>query len=229
MPPAASSAATPTTATAGRPRRRVFALDASTTGRAMAFPDPLGFSLSGGSTSASSGAAAALGDKDDAGKDAMVQRAANEAKLVNLKKKRAMEMALQPGKQAMMTAFMMWMSGGGIHIFSIMILGMALWQPLKALSQVNAYFAPLQASSEEGSATPGESGENATARASGPSVDLTQAKLTYVAACLFGLIIALYRMSQMGLLPLTSADWISLLEPKRNLEVSGGGFALDAS
>jgi len=40
-------------------------------------------------------------------------------KLAGLKKKRAMEMALVPGRNLMMTAFMMWMSGAGVHIFSV--------------------------------------------------------------------------------------------------------------
>jgi len=40
-------------------------------------------------------------------------------KLAGLKKKRAMEMAMVPGRNLMMTAFMMWMSGAGVHIFSV--------------------------------------------------------------------------------------------------------------
>jgi hypothetical protein len=34
---------------------------------------------------------------------------------------KAKEMALQPGKSFMMTAFMLWMSGSGVHPFSMMI------------------------------------------------------------------------------------------------------------
>jgi len=40
-------------------------------------------------------------------------------KLAALKKKRAMEMAMVPGKNLLMTAVMMYMSGQGVHIFSV--------------------------------------------------------------------------------------------------------------
>ena len=40
--------------------------------------------------------------------------------------------AQAPAKNLFMTGFMLWMSGAGVHIFSIMITGMALLNPIKA-------------------------------------------------------------------------------------------------
>lgn len=51
--------------------------------------------------------------------------------------KRAMEIALGPGKSVMMNAFMMYMSGAGIHIFSIMITFMGILTPSKAILNVH--------------------------------------------------------------------------------------------
>ncbi|KAH9249583.1 hypothetical protein BASA81_012657 [Batrachochytrium salamandrivorans] len=98
-----------------------------------------------------------------------------------------------------MTAFMMWMAGAGVHIFSIMIVGMGVITPIKAITQTQTYFIPAQ----------------------GEGVDLTIPKLAYVGLNFMGLFIALYKCSTMGLLPLSSTDWVSLLEVKQNLEFSG--------
>jgi hypothetical protein len=100
----------------------------------------------------------------------------------------------------------MWMTGGGLHIFSIMIVGMAVIQPLQSLMAVNTYFAPVEDASGQ--------------------LDLTEAKLMYIACCLAGLGVALYKMNSMGLLPVTSADWISLLETKKQLEFVSSGLTM---
>ncbi|KAH9261578.1 hypothetical protein BASA81_000234 [Batrachochytrium salamandrivorans] len=123
----------------------------------------------------------------------------NEQQLLALKNKRAMDMGIAPGKSLFMTAFMMWMAGAGVHIFSIMIVGMGVITPIKAITQTQTYFIPAQ----------------------GEGVDLTIPKLAYVGLNFMGLFIALYKCSTMGLLPLSSTDWVSLLEVKQNLEFSG--------
>lgn len=134
----------------------------------------------------------------------------NANRMIILKNKRALEMAMRPGQNLIMTGLMLWMSGGGLHIFSIMIVGMALWTPIKGLMTTNSYFSSLLVGETETSAT---------------KLDLTKPKLIYIAMNLAGLGVALYKCYGMGLLPLSSADWISLLEPKRNLEISGGGLS----
>jgi len=40
----------------------------------------------------------------------------------------------------MMTAFMLWMSGNGVHIFSIMITFYAIYNPIKSAFTVNTAF-----------------------------------------------------------------------------------------
>jgi hypothetical protein len=47
-----------------------------------------------------------------------------------------MALATAPGKQLFMTMFMLWMSGSSLQIFSIMMLGMAFWQPLQKIFSV---------------------------------------------------------------------------------------------
>jgi hypothetical protein len=44
-----------------------------------------------------------------------------------------MAIGTAPLKNIGMTAFMLYMFGSGIQIFSIMMLGMAFWNPLKSL------------------------------------------------------------------------------------------------
>jgi hypothetical protein len=51
-----------------------------------------------------------------------------------------MEIAYAPGKNLPMTAFMLWMSGAGVHIFSIMMTAMAMFNPIKGIMNVNAAF-----------------------------------------------------------------------------------------
>ena len=57
-------------------------------------------------------------------------------------------------------------------------------------------------------------------------MDLSIAKLTYVALNFAGLLMALYKCRSLGLLPIASSDWISLLSVKIPVEASGGGVAL---
>ena len=102
-------------------------------------------------------------------------------------------MAYSPGKNLLTTAFMLWMSGSSIQIFSIMMTGMALINPLKAIFGVNEFFSVL--AKEEG-------------------VDIHLPKLIYLSLQLLSLGLALYKCSTMGLLPLTSADWTSFIPSK---------------
>ena len=102
-------------------------------------------------------------------------------------------MAYSLVKNFLTTAFMLWMSGSSIQIFSIMMTGMALINPLKAIFGVNEFFSVL--AKEEG-------------------VDIHLPKLIYLSLQLLSLGLALYKCSTMGLLPLTSADWTSFIPSK---------------
>lgn len=111
-------------------------------------------------------------------------------KLVQAKQRQVMNIAYGPGKGLLTTAFMLWMSGSSIQIFSIMMTGMALLNPIKALVNANEPFRPFE--KEEG-------------------VDTRIAKLIYISLQVLALGVGLYKCSTMGLLPLTSADWIEYL------------------
>lgn len=147
---------------------------------------------------------------------------------VALKTKKSWELAISPVTQFAMNGFMLvwsvpmlveaavavtpcprppraqWMSGNQPNIFSIMITSYVMYNPVKAISSVNATFARL----EDG------------------KVPLALPKTLYVllnmAVCAFGLL----KMSWLGLLPTEPADWISFYRVRPNTEFSSGGMAL---
>ena len=49
-----------------------------------------------------------------------------------------------------------------------------------------------------------------------PGANILMAKLIYIALNIVGLLIVLWKIRAMGLLPLTSADWVSLLPQETN-------------
>jgi hypothetical protein len=82
------------------------------------FPlNPKGFAISKKSESSS------LKPKDDERNDMIIR----------LKIKKAWDMALSPSKSIPMNAFMLYMSGNSIQIFSIMVTVMLLWNSLNAI------------------------------------------------------------------------------------------------
>mmetsp|Transcript_50163 Transcript_50163/g.115788 ORF Transcript_50163/g.115788 Transcript_50163/m.115788 type:complete len:136 (-) Transcript_50163:11-418(-) len=66
--------------------------------------------------------------------------AAKKVDQTQLKLKKAKELQWQPAKSFMMTGFMLWMSGNGVHIFSIMITFYAIYNPIKSALGVNGVF-----------------------------------------------------------------------------------------
>jgi hypothetical protein len=110
--------------------------------------------------------------------------------LLAAKQRQVNNIAYSPGKNLLTTAFMLWMSGSSIQIFSIMMTGMALWNPLKALFSLNEPFRPFE--KDEG-------------------VDLKMPKLIFASLQILAFGVGLYKCSTMGLLPLTSADWVGYL------------------
>jgi hypothetical protein len=87
-----------------------------------------------------------------------------------------------------MNAFMMYMSGSQLNIFSISITTTAIMSPLTGLISLNKTFAHLADPNAE-------------------SNYLMTAKLLFFALNLVWLGLGLYKMSIMRLLPTTSADW----------------------
>ena len=118
----------------------------------------------------------------------------NEIKNMN---SHCMKIAFQPGPGILQTAFFLYMSGNSIQIFSIYALSNALFNPLKGMTSVNSVFKKFD--KEEG-------------------VNTTLPKLLFVALQFVALGVALYKCKTMGLLPLTSMDWLWRLPEREMIE-----------
>ncbi len=120
----------------------------------------------------------------------------NQAAILAKRKAQAMSLASKPGQQVLMNAFMMYMSGNTLNIFSISTTSMAIISPLTSIIQVESVFGKLE------------------------EVDTQMAKLIYVALNLVWLAMGMYKMSSMRLLPTTSADWADSIVWKDMMELS---------
>jgi hypothetical protein len=118
--------------------------------------------------------------------------------------KSAMAAAMAPGSQLMMTAFMLWMSGSTLQVFSFFILGMAVMNPLRALADANNQFAKFADS----------------------KVNITLPFLIFIAINLAALGVAIYKLQTLGLLPET---WGSVSVAPKSLEYSAGGVTVSAT
>jgi len=127
--------------------------------------------------------------------------------MMQLKLKKAKELAWSPAKNFMMTGLMLWMSGSGVHIFSIMITGMAIYNPVKSALTVNTAFSRF----------------NDDKMSPGDKTSLLSSKFTFVAMNMLAMCGALYKMSLMGLLPNTPSDWVSFLQVPPNVQIASGG------
>jgi hypothetical protein len=61
-----------------------------------------------------------------------------------MKEQEAYRVAVSPGTGLFTTAFMLWMSGSTLQIFSIMMIGMAFVNPVKAIAGVNDTFSRFE-------------------------------------------------------------------------------------
>jgi ER membrane protein complex subunit 4 len=118
------------------------------------------------------------------------------------RQKMAMSIALQPGQQILMQAFMLYMSGSQLNMFSINVTTMAIISPLTAIFSIDQTFRKVQNDSTSDD-------------------DVLQIpKFIYLALNLAFLALGLYKMSSMRLLPTTSADWLSKIEWKEMVETT---------
>ncbi|KAF8919163.1 DUF1077-domain-containing protein [Mucidula mucida] len=110
-----------------------------------------------------------------------------------LKDRRAWDMAIAPAKSLPMQAFMLYMSGGGVQIFSMGIVAMLLFTPFKNIASINdafKQFAPSNASPTAFST-------------------LLPQKFVYVLCNILTLVVGLWKCRSMGLLPLGTGDWLA--------------------
>ena len=94
---------------------------------------------------------------------------------------------------------MLWMSGSSIQIFSIMMTGMALFNPIMAITSMKQTFSKFE----------------------GEGLNLFVPKAIFISLQGLALGVALYKCSTMGLLPLTSVDWTKYIPEQQYLEKSG--------
>ena len=103
------------------------------------------------------------------------------------------------GAQMLQVGFMLYfMVGSRLNLWSIFYLVLMGSSPFRNLLGVNAAFAPFAM----------------------PGVDLGAAKLLYAALNLGGVGIFFWKLNAMGLMPITSSDWISLLPVRTQVDYS---------
>tara|TARA_A100001035_G_C27398423_1_gene327470 strand:- start:11 stop:499 length:489 start_codon:yes stop_codon:yes gene_type:complete len=112
--------------------------------------------------------------------------------------KQMMNIAWSPAKNILTTGFMLYMTGNSIQIFSIYSTGMALYNPIKSMVGVTTVFKRFE----------------------GDGVDTLMPSLIYIGLQLALLAVALWKCNSMGLLPMTSADWISSIPIRKNIETT---------
>ncbi|KPI83550.1 hypothetical protein ABL78_7407 [Leptomonas seymouri] len=118
------------------------------------------------------------------------------------------DLRIQPLKQLPMTAFMMWMVGNDVSIFSIMFVGMAVVNPLQSIFNASEVFAGFE--------------EDAKAdRQIRSAVNLS--KWIYIGCCLIAFLVALVKLNWMELLPVSAMDWMDNTPPSYS-EFSTGAF-----
>ncbi|CAD6198133.1 unnamed protein product [Caenorhabditis auriculariae] len=113
----------------------------------------------------------------------------------HLARKRAWDVAMGPAKSLPMNMFMMYMAGRSVSIFPIMMVGMMLWRPAKALFSVNATFKPLE---------------------SPVTGSMILHKIVFLLGNIGAIGLAIYKVHTMGLLPNTPSDWLEFIpQPNR--------------
>jgi ER membrane protein complex subunit 4 len=94
------------------------------------------------------------------------------------------------------------MSGNSISIFPIMMVGMMLIRPIKAIFSTSTTFKVID-------------GNQATGQ-----------KFVYFLGNIANLALAIYKCHSMQLLPTESSDWLAFVESQSRLEFFGGGMSL---
>ena len=140
-----------------------------------------------------------------------------------IKEKRAWDFATGPAKQLPMQAFMLYMSGGGVQIFSMGIVFMLLMTPFKNIFAMNEgefdspHSRPLQMLTrrtfplEWRVIKPTAFSQFAPSSSKDPKATSTLIvqKLLYVVCNLLTLGVGLWKCRSMGLLPTGSGDWLA--------------------
>jgi len=111
-----------------------------------------------------------------------------------------------------MQGFMVYMSGGGVQIFSLMIVGQLIKNAIGSILGVNDTFKHLEQSQDTQTGS-----EEAAA---GVKEDFTLQKIVHCLAQCLLLALGLYKCHSMGLLPTHDSDWLAFKRQKVPLEIS---------
>ena len=146
-----------------------------------------------------------------------------------LKQKRAWDFAISPVKSLPMQAFMLYMSGGGVQIFSMGIVAMLLLSPFKNLSAMNTGASVSNPRSDRQTSfiwlyrrtafAPFAPGPPSSPSAKSLST-LPLQKLAYLACNILTLALGLWKCRSMGLLPTGTGDWLSFESREPAPEIS---------
>ncbi|KAI7832455.1 hypothetical protein BC939DRAFT_418642 [Gamsiella multidivaricata] len=121
-----------------------------------------------------------------------------------LKVKKAWDVALAPGKQLPMQAFMLWMSGNSVQIFSVAITAMLMFSPIRALVNMSQVLERYETVSP--------------VKVSFMESKLALPKLAFVAMQILTILLGMWKLNSMGLLPTSHSDWLAFLDPKIPVE-----------
>lgn len=113
---------------------------------------------------------------------------------------KAWEAAMAPAKSIPMNLMMLYMSGNSVQIFSMMVVYMTVVNPLKAITTVNAVFAPYH----------------------NPKHSVLPQMLVFILCQLACTAVGLYKCWSMGLLPTEASDWLAWYKGPQPLEYTLG-------
>ncbi|CAH7681452.1 hypothetical protein PPACK8108_LOCUS14044 [Phakopsora pachyrhizi] len=161
-------------------------------------------------------------DDDDDDDEGDMNLAIKNKELLSLRQKKSWEVALAPAKQVPMQAFMIWMSGNGVQIFSVMMVYMLIKGSITGSISVNQTFKPFQSSSsslikmnnsrslnaKNKRSTKNSKKSTITQEPNKDNDSLILQKLTFVACQGLLLALGIWKVNGMGLLPTRISDWL---------------------
>ena len=137
---------------------------------------------------------------------ATMDESAMERERSKLREQRAFAFAKSSVSSIAMMVFMMWMSGNSVQVFSIMAVFGGVAQTTKAILHSRATFERFVDGDK--------------------NVSVAVPRLMFCGIQLIGLYLALNKLNNMGLLPTHASDWVSGMNPPRQLERAYGGVEL---
>lgn len=135
-----------------------------------------------------------------------------QSSLQVLRTQKAWDLAIAPAKAVPMQGFMVYMSGGGVQIFSLMIVYQLVKNAITGMMGVNEAFEHL-----------GQTSVASTAEGLNPVVKpptFTLQKIVHCLAQCLLLALGLYKCHSMGLLPTHESDWLAFSKQRIPIETS---------